>query len=279
MKLTAALIQITSSDDMPANIAVLTNFIAQAARKGAGLICTPETSHLMTQGREKALSLTYFEADDPGLKALRGAASKHKVWLLIGSLIIKKTQDRLLNRSYVIAPDGEIAARYDKIHLFDIDLGGGESYRESALYDAGDTPSIARTSFGDIGMTICYDLRFPLLYTLLGRAGVSIITVPSAFTVPTGQAHWHTLLRTRAIETGAYILAPAQMGLHATGRETYGHSLIIDPWGEIVADAGKVPGIVLAELDLAKVAAVRQKMPSLSHAKPLSAPKVWSKDP
>ena len=274
--ITAALVQLTSSDDMRANIEAVTALVAEAAGRGATFIVTPETTHLMVTGREKALSRSFIQDEDPGLKAFCGLAAKHAVWLLIGSLIIRKTTDRLVNRSFLISPDGTIAAHYDKMHLFDVDLGGGEQYRESALFDAGSTPTLAKTPFGTIGMSICYDLRFPLLYTLLARAGASLITIPAAFTVPTGQAHWHTLVRARAIETGAYVLAPAQTGLHSTGRQTYGHSLIVDPWGTILVDAGSEPGVFMAELDLAKVAAVRQKMPSLGHARPLAEPKIWT---
>lgn len=266
-----ALIQMNSSSDMAANIASVSAYIELAADNGAQLIVTPETTHLMVMGREKALALSHYESDDPGLQALQSSAQKANVWLLIGSLIIKKTSDRLVNRSYLIDPAGKIFARYDKMHLFDVDLGEGEKYQESALYDAGTQSVVANTSIGRIGMTICYDLRFPALFHQLATGGADIITVPAAFTVPTGRAHWQALLRARAIETGAWILAPAQTGDHDTGRSTWGHSLVIDPWGEIISDAGQAPGVSYVEINLQKCEEARKRVPSLLHGKAIPA--------
>ncbi|WP_247121361.1 carbon-nitrogen hydrolase family protein [Kordiimonas marina] len=267
----AALISLTSSNIMADNIAVVSGYIREAAAGGATFISTPETTHLMEMNRKAVLEKTFAEGDDPGLKAFRALAKELKVWLHIGSLIIKVAEDRLANRAFVIAPDGDIAARYDKIHLFDVTLANGEAYRESALYDAGDTAVTLSTPFGTLGLSVCYDLRFPYLYRALATAGANILLVPAAFTKQTGEAHWHTLLRARAIETGSFVLAAAQGGLHATGRETYGHSLVVSPWGEILADGGTGnvtgPGVTFANIDLDLVAKARQTIPSLTHTR------------
>ncbi|MCJ9430456.1 carbon-nitrogen hydrolase family protein [Kordiimonas sp. A6E486] len=256
---------------MADNIAVVSGYIREAAAGGATFISTPETTHLMEMNRKAVLEKTFAEGDDPGLKAFRALAKELKVWLHIGSLIIKVAEDRLANRAFVIAPDGDIAARYDKIHLFDVTLANGEAYRESALYDAGDTAVTLSTPFGTLGLSVCYDLRFPYLYRALATAGANILLVPAAFTKQTGEAHWHTLLRARAIETGSFVLAAAQGGLHATGRETYGHSLVVSPWGEILADGGTGnvtgPGVTFANIDLDLVAKARQTIPSLTHTR------------
>jgi len=247
--------------------------IREAAEKGADLITSPETTHLMEMDRKAVLEKASFEADDEGLQRFQALARELKIWLHIGSLIIKVAKDRLANRAFMIDPTGAIKARYDKLHLFDVDLPNGESYRESRLYDCGENAVIVDTPFGRIGLTICYDLRFPHLYRTLAEEGAEIIMVPAAFTVRTGEAHWHTLLKARAIETGAYVVASAQTGLHATGRSTYGHSLVVDPWGSVVADAGTEPGLTIVELDLAKVAETRLTMPNLQHKRPFGVMK------
>ncbi|PCI64054.1 MAG: amidohydrolase [Kordiimonadales bacterium] len=265
MIVTVALVQLNTGDDTVAATDILEGYIREAAGRGAQLISTPETSHLMEMNRKAVLQKASSEADDVGLKRLQALAAELKIWLHIGSLIIKIADDRLANRGFLIADDGSIKARYDKLHLFDIDLPNGESYRESRLYEAGENAVLAETPFGTIALTICYDLRFPHLYRRLAEAGADIIMVPAAFTVKTGEAHWHTLLKARAIETGCYVLAAAQTGKHATGRSTYGHSLAVDPWGTVIADAKGSMGVTLVELDLAKVAETRLTMPSLGH--------------
>jgi predicted amidohydrolase len=208
-----------------------------------------------------------IEDDDRSLKAYRELARELKIHLHIGSLALKASAERAVNRSFLIGPDGGILARYDKIHMFDIDLGNGESYRESANYQPGEVAVVADLPWGRIGLTICYDLRFPALYRALAESGAIFLTVPAAFTQKTGEAHWHTLLRARAIENGCFVFAAAQGGVHENKRETFGHSLIIDPWGEIIAEGGTEPGLILATIDPAKVASVRQKVPSLQHGR------------
>lgn len=270
----AALIQLNTGDSIPEATGVAEALIREAAVAGADFISTPETTHLMEMNRKSVLEKVFEQKDDPGLQKFQALASELRVWLHIGSLITKVAGDRLANRSFMIGPDGGIAASYDKVHLFDVDLGGGETYRESALYDGGGEGVMVKTPIGAFGMSICYDLRFPYLYRALAHAGANVILVPAAFTRPTGEAHWHTLLRARAIETGCFVLAAAQTGKHATGRSTYGHSLVIDPWGEVLADAGEAVGVTLVNLDLEKVAAARQKIPSLQHGRQISVRKV-----
>lgn len=261
----AALIQLNSSDDIDANVDVAAQLITQAAEAGAAFVSTPETTHLMEMNRGQVLSKTFAESEDPGLRVFCELAKELDIWLHLGSLIIKVGEERLANRAFLISPNGEIAARYDKAHLFDVELGDGESYRESALYQAGATSSVVATPIGSFGLSICYDLRFPYLYRSLAHAGANILLVPAAFTQPTGEAHWHTLLRARAIETGCFVLAAAQTGLHATGRRTFGHSLAIDPWGNVLMDAGTKTGVTMVDLDLKLVEKARRKIPSLSH--------------
>lgn len=266
-KLKVACIQMRSGTQIAANIAAASALITQAAQAGATLIATPEMTNLVDirpgMGRAKAST----EADCPALAAFCTLAARLNIWLLIGSLAIRlDDEDRLANRSFLIGPDGALIARYDKIHMFDVELGDGQSYRESTSYRPGTRAVIARTPFADLGLSICYDVRFPALYRALGQAGASLITCPAAFTRLTGEAHWHILLRARAIETGAFLLAPAQTGRHEDGRETYGHALIVSPWGEIIAElADDTPGIVLAELDLGEVAKARARIPALRH--------------
>lgn len=267
-----ALVQTNSSDDMAANIEAVAAGIREAAETGAGFILTPETVALMEPRSAPLLEKTYFEDDDPALAGFCGLAAELGVWLLIGSLVVKIGGDRLVNRSYLVDAGGAITARYDKIHLFDVDLPDGDSYRESKNYDPGGAAKIAQTPWGKLGMTVCYDLRFAHLYRALAQAGARFLTVPSAFTKVTGQAHWHVLLRARAIETGCYVIAPAQCGTHARGRQTFGHSLVVDPWGEVLAEAGEEPGVVGAEIDPARVAEARARIPALLHDREFSAP-------
>ena len=265
-----ALIQLTSGGEVSPNVAVACDYVRQAAASGALFVSTPETTHLMEMNRKKVLVKASFEGDDDGLKAFRALAVELGIWLHIGSLIIKVAADKLANRSFILSPDGDIAARYDKAHLFDVELGGGESYRESALYQSGNTTAVIDVGGMPVGLSVCYDLRFPYLYRDLAQAGAKVLLVPAAFTQLTGEAHWHVLLRARAIETGCFVLAAAQTGSHDTGRKTYGHSLAIDPWGTVIADAGETAGITVVDLDLSMVDKVRHKIPSLQHDRAVS---------
>ena len=267
----AGLIQLCASDRPAENLPVTEALIREAAAGGAGLILTPEVTNLVSTSRSHQSEHLCHEADDPTLTRLRGVAAELGVWLLIGSLALK-TDDpdgRFANRSFLVGPDGAVAARYDKIHMFDVEISESESYRESAGYRPGDRLVLAETPFGRLGLTICYDLRFPHLFRALAQAGAAIITVPSAFAPATGAAHWEVLLRARAIETGAFILAPAQSGRHEASRgkprETWGHSLAVAPWGEVLADGGTEVGVTLVDLDLGQVAAARGRIPSLTH--------------
>jgi len=266
--LRVGIVQLNTGNEVNAAIDNVEPLIREAAKDGAQLITTPETTHLMEMDRRAVLEKASFECDDQGLRRFRSLARELGIWLHIGSLIIKVADDKLANRAFVISAEGEICARYDKLHLFDIDLPNGESYRESRLYVPGKDAVLVESPWGKIGLSICYDLRFPHLYRTLAEDGASIIMVPAAFTVKTGEAHWHTLLKARAIETGCFILAAAQTGEHATGRSTYGHSLAVNPWGTVIADAKTRPGITLVDLDLAKVAETRLTMPSLKHNRP-----------
>jgi len=230
----------------------------------------------MELGAKRLFTNIVAEEEDRALKAFQALASDLNIHLLVGSLAVKVAEDKAANRSFLITPDGAIAARYDKIHMFDVDLGNGEAYRESKNYQAGGEAVLADLSSlglgGKLGMTVCYDLRFPHLYRQLAQAGAGYLAVPSAFTKPTGEAHWHVLLRARAIETGCFVFAPAQGGSHENGRETYGHSLIIDPWGEVLAEAGTDPCVILAEIDPAKIVDARSRIPSLAHDRAIIAP-------
>ncbi len=268
MMLRAALVQLNSSDDPAANMVQISEFVRAAHAGGARLIATPEVSNMMSLSRSHQQNMLQIQADDQTLKGLRDLAAELSVWLLIGSLALKsETSALFVNRSFLISPNGEIAAWYDKIHMFDVQLDNGEGYRESAQFQPGDRAVLAKTDFGKIGLTICYDLRFGHLHRSLAKADAAIITAPAAFTVPTGQAHWHVLLRARAIETGCFILAPAQCGTHAQGRKTYGHSIAIDPWGNILSEADETPGVTFADLDLTLVGKARAKIPALTHDK------------
>ena len=274
----AALIQLNVSDDPAANLVATLGFVRQAVAAGAGFVLTPELTNGLSSSRAHQRSVFRHEADDPTLAALRAEAKAAGIWLLIGSLDLL-TQDadgRFANRSFLVDPQGEIAARYDKIHMFDVNVSDTEVYRESEGYRPGSAAVVAKTPFARIGMTVCYDVRFPALYRRLAQAGAQVITVPAAFNHITGAAHWETLLRARAIETGCFVLAPAQTGFHpetpGKGRRTHGHSLAIAPWGEILADAGTEPGVTLVDLDLARVAEARRRVPSLRHDRGFDGP-------
>ncbi|MDB5406016.1 MAG: amidohydrolase [Rhodospirillales bacterium] len=270
---TAACIQTSSEREFAPNIRAVGDLVRRSREAGADFIMTPEVVGMLEPKRERHLEKATGEADNPALAAFRDLAQETGAWLLVGSLAIRLEAARLANRSFLIAPDGAIAARYDKIHMFDIDLPNGERYRESNLYRPGEASVLAALPWGTLGMTICYDLRFPYLYRALAQAGADFIAVPSSFTVPTGRAHWHALLRARAIETGCFVFAPAQTGEHAEGRKTYGHSLIVDPWGEVLADAGEEIGFVTARIDPARVAEVRAMVPSLQHDRAVPKPR------
>ena len=271
-KIKVACVQLRASDDMRENIATASSLIRQAAKDGAHFIATPENTNLMALDGGAKLDQTFAEKDDPTVPAFAALANDLNVWLLAGSVAIKVSDSKTANRSYLFGPDGKIEARYDKIHLFDVDVGGGETYRESDTVAPGGEAVVVSLPWGRIGLSVCYDLRFPQLYRTLAKAGAEILMVPSAFTVPTGKAHWHTLLKARVIENEAFVMAPAQGGTHANGRKTYGHSLIISPWGEILAEAGDDPGIIAAEIDLAEIAAVRSRLPALQHDRPFRLP-------
>jgi predicted amidohydrolase len=270
LSFTAAMVQMRTSLSPEASFKQAESLIREATAQGANYVQTPEVSNLIQKNRKALFELLAPQDEDLSLKAYRELARELKIHLHIGSLALKATPDRAVNRSFLIAPDGGILASYDKIHMFDIELDGGESYRESANYQPGETAVISDLPWGRIGLTICYDVRFPALYRALAEAGASFITVPSAFTVRTGEAHWQPLLRARAIENGCYIFAAAQTGKHESGRETYGHSLIVDPWGVVLAEAGIEPGIVIAKIDPAKVESARKSIPSLQHGRRFS---------
>ncbi|MBX6329889.1 MAG: carbon-nitrogen hydrolase family protein [Pseudolabrys sp.] len=263
----AAMIQMRSGLASAANIDAAARLIRQAREAGADYVQTPEMTNLLAARREQLFAAIAEEDKDPSLAALRDLARKLGIFLHIGSLAIRLSGDRAVNRGFLIDRTGEIAARYDKIHMFDVDLGNGESYRESNNYRPGDTAVLVDLPWGRLGMSICYDIRFPALYRALAEAGATMLAIPSAFTRQTGEAHWHVLLRARAIENGCYVLAAAQGGRHENGRETFGHSMIVDPWGSILAEAGVEPGVVMAEIDPAAVAEARRRIPSLEHGR------------
>jgi predicted amidohydrolase len=241
--------------------------IGEAKSAGADYVQTPEMTNVLAANRTQLFSIAVDEEADASLVSLRDVARKLGLYVHVGSLAIKISPDRAVNRGFLIDPKGEIAARYDKIHMFDVDLEGGESYRESRTYRPGEQAVLADLPWGRLGVTICYDLRFPALYRALAEAGATMLTVPSAFTVQTGEAHWHVLNRARAIENGSFLFAAAQCGKHESRRETYGHSLIVDPWGRILAEGGVEPGVVMAEIDLGEVANARSRIPSLQHGR------------
>ncbi|MEQ8164725.1 MAG: carbon-nitrogen hydrolase family protein [Alphaproteobacteria bacterium] len=264
-RVTVACIQTSSGPEPQENLRQITPLIRQARDRGANFILLPEMVGFIEAGRDRTLARAEPEAQNHVLAHYRDIARSLDVWLLIGSLAVPVGEGRLANRSFLLDSAGNIQAHYDKIHMFDVSLDDGESYRESATYQPGAESVVAQTPWGALGLTVCYDLRFPHLFRRLARAGAAMISVPSAFTRPTGRAHWEVLLRARAIETGCFILAPAQCGEHAGGRQTYGHSLIVGPWGEILAEADEAPGLIMAEIDLGEVEAVRGRIPALTH--------------
>ncbi len=278
MTLKTALVQMTSGNDPASNLTRAEGLIRQAAAGGARFVLTPETTNIISASRKQQAEVLQVEAADPTLARLRALAAELGITLLIGSLGLKTgdADGRFANRSFLVGPSGDILARYDKIHMFDVDLGNDESYRESAAYRPGDRAVVADAGFANVGLTICYDMRFPALFRSLATAGAKILTAPAAFTVPTGRAHWHALLRARAIENGCFVLAPAQCGTHADGgapqRKTYGHSLAISPWGEVLADGGDGEGVTFVDLDLNDVETARAKIPSLKHSRVFAPP-------
>jgi len=272
------LVQITAGPDPAANLTRTRALVREAAGAGADFVLTPEVTNILSSDRAHQARVLRTEADDPTLAALRAEAADLGIWLLIGSLglLSGDADGRFANRSFLVGPDGAIRARYDKIHMFDVDVSETEQYRESAAYRPGSRAVVADTPFGRLGLSVCYDLRFPHLYRRLAQGGAEILTVPAAFNDTTGAAHWHVLLRARAIETGCWVLAPAQTGTHGLHngrpRRTYGHSLVVSPWGEVVADGGTEPGLTLAEIDRAEVARARGRVPSLFHDRPFEGP-------
>jgi deaminated glutathione amidase len=272
------LLQLNVNDDPSENLPVTVHAFRQAVAEGAGFVLTPECTNILSSSRAHLEGTLHHEGTDPTLSVLRDQAAHAGVWVLVGSLGVK-TDDgdgRFANRSFLIGPDGRIVARYDKIHMFDVNVSETEVYRESGSYRPGRQAVVADAGLAKVGMTVCYDVRFPHLYRALAQAGAEVLTVPAAFNHITGAAHWEVLLRARAIETGCYVLAPAQTGFHAErhgkGRNTHGHSLVISPWGEVLADGGDAPGVMLADIDLAEVAKARHRIPSLQHDRPFDAP-------
>ena len=268
-KFRVGLVQMTSGPDVAKNLEAATVLVREAAGKGADYVQTPEITALMENDRAKLFVATRPEEGNPAIAHFRSLARELKIWLHIGSMGVAKTADKIANRSFLISPEGTVVARYDKIHMFDVDLPNGEKYRESRNFAPGETAVLAELPWGKLGLTICYDMRFPALYRALAQAGATMIAVPAAFTVPTGRAHWHTLLRSRAIEAQCFVFAAAQAGTHPNGRQTFGHSIIIAPWGEILAEAdGETPMVITAEIDMSAVAEARGKVPSLTHDRP-----------
>ncbi|TPG12819.1 carbon-nitrogen hydrolase family protein [Sphingomonas oligophenolica] len=264
-------LQMTSGIDPAVNARAIVKGIATAAEAGAAMIFTPEMSGLLDRDRARATASIVDEAEDGVLAAARSAAAAHRIWVHLGSLAIRGDDGRWVNRGFVIDDSGAIRARYDKLHLFDVDLASGESWRESAAYSAGARAQLIDTTIGVLGLSICYDLRFAALYAALSAAGATVLAVPAAFTRPTGAAHWHVMLRARAIESASYVVAAAQTGVHDDGRETFGHSLVIDPWGDVVLDMGDEPGLGHANLDPVRIAEVRARIPVLAHRRAIPA--------
>jgi predicted amidohydrolase len=261
------LVQMRSGRTPQANLDAAAKLIGTAKEGGADYVLTPEMTNIMEVNREALVSAIVPEENDTTLVTFREIARTLGIYLHVGSLAVKVNGDKAANRSFLIDPRGEVAARYDKIHMFDVDLANGESYRESRNFRPGELAVLADLPWGRLGLTVCYDLRFPSLYRALGEAGASFLTVPAAFTRQTGEAHWHILLRARAIETGCFVFAAAQGGTHENGRETYGHSLVVDPWGRVLAEGGTEPGVVFAEIDPAAISAARSRIPSLQHGR------------
>ena len=263
----AAMIQMRSGLTPAANSDEAVRMIGEAKSAGADYVLTPEMTNILAVKREQLFSVVVEEEADPSLATLREVARKLGIYVHIGSLAIRISPDRAANRSFLVGPKGDILARYDKIHMFDVDLAGGESYRESRNYRPGELAVLADLPWGRLGLTVCYDLRFPALYRALAEAGATMLAIPSAFTKQTGEAHWHVLMQARAIENGSFVFAAAQGGKHENGRDTYGHSLIVDPWGRIIAEGGTEPGVIMAEINPAEVASARARIPSLQHGR------------
>jgi predicted amidohydrolase len=261
------LVQMRSGRTPAQNVDAATKLIKEAKTGGAEYVLTPEMTNILERKREDLFAALAPEEKDRSLAAFRDLARRLGIWVHVGSLAIEVLPQKAVNRSFLIDPKGEIAARYDKIHMFDVDLAGGESYRESGSYRPGEIAVAVDIPWGRVGLTICYDLRFPALYRALAEAGASFITIPSAFTQQTGEAHWHVLTRARAIETGSFVFAAAQAGRHEDGRDTFGHSIAIDPWGRVLAEGGTEPGVILADVDPSQVAIVRARIPSLQHGR------------
>ena len=270
MSFKAACIQTTATPDLRHDVGVLDRMIREAAREGARFVATPEYCAGLDTKDGKMFPAAYREEEHPALPAMQGLARDLEIWLLIGSIGVKAPDGRIFNRSFMLSPEGAIAARYDKVHLFDIDLGEGRSYRESATIAPGERGVVAPCAEGMIGLSICYDIRFADLYRAYAKAGAGMLAAPAAFTKVTGEAHWHVLQRARAIENGAYVISPGQCGTLSGGAQCYGHSLIVDPWGRVLADGGEAPGMVLAEIDLSLVAETRRRIPSLTHDRPFT---------
>lgn len=263
----AAMIQMRSGLQPGANVDSAVRYFGDAKSAGAEYVLTPEMTNILAANREQLFAAVVEEEADASLATLREVARKLGIYVHIGSLAIKISPDRAANRSFLIDPKGDILARYDKIHMFDVDLAGGESYRESRNYRPGELAVLADLPWGRLGLTVCYDLRFPALYRALAEAGATMLAIPSAFTKQTGEAHWHVLIRSRAIENGCFVFAAAQGGSHENGRDTFGHSLIVDPWGRIIAEGGTEPGVIVAEINPAEVANARARIPSLQHGR------------
>jgi deaminated glutathione amidase len=269
-----ALYQAQTGIDPEANAGALVAAVREAAAGGAAMLFTPEMSGLLDRDRSRAIRHLHLQSDDPVLAAVRAAAKEAGLWVQLGSLaLLSDTGEKLVNRGFVIDGQGEIRATYDKIHLFDVDLPTGESWRESAAYERGGRAVVAETPVGELGLSICYDLRFAGLYQALSNEGATILSIPAAFTVPTGEAHWHVLMRARAIEAGAFVVAAAQVGQHQDGRVTYGHSLVVDPWGKVLLDMGADgPGIGYADIDQAMLEEIRRRLPAIWHRRPIPQP-------
>jgi predicted amidohydrolase len=261
------LIQMRSTREPSVNADAAVKMIGEAKEGGADYVLTPEMTNLLERSREKLFSTIVPEENDPTLATFRELARALGIYIHVGSLAVKVSPDKAANRGFLIDRKGDIAARYDKIHMFDVDLKGGESYRESRAYRPGDLAVLSDLPWGRLGITICYDLRFPALYRALAEAGASFLAIPSSFTRQTGEAHWHVLMRARAIENGCFVFAAAQGGEHEDGRSTFGHSLVVDPWGKVIADGGTEPGVVFADIDPAEVSTARGRVPSLQHGR------------
>jgi deaminated glutathione amidase len=271
-KFTAACVQMQGTRSMDDNIEAAVAMIREAAKQGADYVQTPEQTGIMELDRTKLFEQIADEAGDRALAVFRELAAELGIWLHVGSLAIRLSDEQVANRAFVITPQGEIAARYDKIHMFDVDLPNGETYRESRTFRPGSSAVICDLPWARIGLSVCYDIRFPYLYRALAKAGATVLTAPAAFTKVTGEAHWHILQRARAIENGAFVISAAQGGMHENGRATYGHSMIVAPWGEVLAEAGTEPEVIVAEVDLARVEAARGRIPSLTHDRGFQPP-------